>query len=254
MRSTTYRYDGSFAGVLCAIVRAHEFMRDHPDAPTPRITGSERPEGFFETVREVVTDGELAERAEQALERRGGPGTARLLYAAFLSEEAEIEQDLLVYVGMISKHGRRAGDALLEPSVRRVRAAAARVGREVHRMHAFVRFEETADGVFEAVIEPDCNVIPLLDDHFVARYPAQPWVIYDRRRGYGLRYRDRVLDVVTDAPEGEVKGEEKLFQQLWRSYYASVDIPERRNWRLHKRHLPRRYWRHLTEKQEDTVR
>jgi hypothetical protein len=37
-------------------------------------------------------------------------------------------------------------------------------------------------------------------------------------------------------------------RQLWRSYFATFDIRERRNPKLHLRHLPRRYWQYLPEK------
>ena len=38
-------------------------------------------------------------------------------------------------------------------------------------------------------------------------------------------------------------------QAMWRAYFQAVTIPERRNLALHLRHVPKRYWPYLTEKQ-----
>ncbi|MEJ7663065.1 MAG: DUF4130 domain-containing protein [Hymenobacter sp.] len=42
---------------------------------------------------------------------------------------------------------------------------------------------------------------------------------------------------------------EPLFQVLWQAYFDHVNIPERRNLKLHRRHMPLRYWKYLSEKQ-----
>ena len=42
---------------------------------------------------------------------------------------------------------------------------------------------------------------------------------------------------------------EPLFQVLWQAYFDHVNIPERKNLKLHRRHMPLRYWQYLSEKQ-----
>lgn len=41
---------------------------------------------------------------------------------------------------------------------------------------------------------------------------------------------------------------EKDYQELWKTYFKAVDIPERRNMKLHVQHVPKRYWKYLIEK------
>jgi probable DNA metabolism protein len=41
---------------------------------------------------------------------------------------------------------------------------------------------------------------------------------------------------------------EELYQQLWQQYFSSVNIAARKNTKLHIQHMPKRYWRWLTEK------
>jgi probable DNA metabolism protein len=43
--------------------------------------------------------------------------------------------------------------------------------------------------------------------------------------------------------------DEQLFQKLWKAYFKSLTIKERINPKLQRQHLPKRYWKYLTEKQ-----
>ena len=43
--------------------------------------------------------------------------------------------------------------------------------------------------------------------------------------------------------------DEAAYQTMWKAYFQAVTIPERRNLKLHLRHVPKRYWPYLTEKQ-----
>jgi probable DNA metabolism protein len=43
--------------------------------------------------------------------------------------------------------------------------------------------------------------------------------------------------------------DEKLFQALWKNYFEHIAIKERINPALHKRLLPKRFWKYLPEKQ-----
>ena len=44
---------------------------------------------------------------------------------------------------------------------------------------------------------------------------------------------------------------ETNFQNLWKSYYKSVSVAERKNTRQMKNYMPVRYWKNLTEKQDN---
>lgn len=68
-----------------------------------------------------------------------------------------------------------------------------KVGREKHRMEAFVRFRLTRGGIYFAAIEPDFNVLPLINSHFKSRYADQKWIIYDLKRNFGIAYDLRVV-------------------------------------------------------------
>ena len=126
-------------------------------------------------------------------------------------------------------------------------------------MEAFIRFQQSADGLFFATVEPDFDVLPLISDHFSRRYADQRWLIFDRKRKYGILYDLNEVHVVEQSPVDNtgialspsmsLHEDEKKFQELWQQYFKSVNIKERKNTKLHVRHMPKRYWRYLTEKQ-----
>jgi probable DNA metabolism protein len=155
-----------------------------------------------------------------------------------------------------------SGPSMLEnfsiPCVLQMHQTVRRMEKEIHRMHAYVRFQKGADGVFYSFIAPDFNVLPLIADHFEKRFADQDWLIFDTRRKYGIYYdRKQVNEVQLEEARvndttGNVWGEvldvkEGLYQQLWKAYFHSVNIPERKNLKLQLRSMPRRYWRYLTE-------
>jgi probable DNA metabolism protein len=42
--------------------------------------------------------------------------------------------------------------------------------------------------------------------------------------------------------------DEVLFQKLWKQYYKSICIQERKNDKVHRQLLPKRFWKYLPEK------
>ena len=130
---------------------------------------------------------------------------------------------------------------------------------ERERLLQFLRFQKMADGVFFAAVEPLYNVLPLAVSHFRARFNDQDWLVYDVRRRYGFYYDRATVEEVSfpEPPEGLKGGwldpslsakDERLFQDLWKTYFKSVAIRERLNVRLHKQNMPVRFWKYLVEK------
>jgi probable DNA metabolism protein len=78
---------------------------------------------------------------------------------------------------------------------------------------------------------------------------AEPWLIHDCRRGLGLFAQGRhwrLETIETGQPLIHAEGEKK-YQQLWRTFFTEIAIPERRNPQLQKQFLPMKYWRYLVE-------
>ncbi|GAB2957577.1 TIGR03915 family putative DNA repair protein [Hymenobacter coalescens] len=254
-----FTYDGSFDGLLSVLLACWE-RRLWPEAIEQE--GSAQG-GLFSETHFVPTDEAQARRVWEGLLRHM-PGEARTnLYKAFLSERPDRELLIFRYVQLaIEAGGADISENFGNDTVRALADVTKQLFREKHRMEAFVRFERTQDGLFHASIEPDFDVLPLIAEHFTKRYADQRWLIFDRRRRYGLYYDLQRTDVVSfdGAVEAVAAGSsavsaavlderEPLFQVLWQAYFDHVNIPERRNVKLHRRHMPKRYWKYLTEKQ-----
>jgi len=134
-----------------------------------------------------------------------------------------------------------------------------KVEREKHRMKAFIRFEKSEDGMYFARIAPDFNVIPLIITFFKDRYADQPWIIYDQKRLCGVLYDTDQVHHIRKLPEDlsehmlpdkplQMDEDETLYATLWRDYFKSTNIEARKNPKLHRQHVPKRYWHLLTEK------
>ncbi len=250
-----YTYDGSFEGLLTVLFRIYD-QRSAPNSIQPESAAQG---GLFTQAVAIDTDEALATRTWDGLLRfMPEPARARL-YHVFLSEDPERELLIFRYADMALRTGRDISENYADATVRRCQRLAQQLFREKHRMEAFVRFEKTQDELFHATIEPDFDVLPLIASHFAKRYADQRWLIFDKKRRYGLYYDLSKTTIVefetaTTPRRGEVSAtvldeREPLFKILWQAYFDHVNIPERKNLKLHQRHIPRRYWKYLSEKQ-----
>lgn len=258
-----YAYDGSFEGLLSCIFTIFQTKIPPSNIGVEDLTQF----SLLDENHLVITDETQAERVLKAIDTYSNDRGAQLLYRLFLSEITQIEMVIyrLVKIIMAAKD-----ETILSNFANATVLQAAQINRmisrEVHRMHAFVRFQKMEDGLFYAAIEPDFNVLPLIGEHFENRYADQRWLIVDTKRNYGLAYDlqkcqfvaaddidlhtrksgDRKSDDRNSANKMDPK--ELEFQKLWGVYFHSVNIKERNNPRLHLRHMPRRYWKYLIEK------
>jgi probable DNA metabolism protein len=240
-------YDGSFEGFLTAVFEVYEYR--FTDAYFAHQTNYQK--NIYDKAHEVTTNESKAARVWKGLQQRLSANALEQLYKTYLSEKQDIENALLQYMHYAFSSPTSIEQHFGHPAVLTITQTAKMVHREKHRMEAFIRFQRTADGLYYAVIEPDFDVLPLIKKHFQERYADQLWVIYDARRKYGLYYdMEQVMPVSIHftGEAGMYDAEEALCQKLWKQYFTSVNIGARKNTKLHIQHMPRRYWKYLTEK------
>ena len=247
-------YDGSFEGLLSAIFEYYDLgLRSATVRPRGNNTGL-----LFGEEILVTTDQKKAERVWQGLKRKAGSAGARSVFKSYLSELPGIDDQILEYVKLVFSTSGNAAQDYSNPLVLKIANTVKKVDREKHRMDAFVRFRLTKDNIYVAAIEPDFNVLPLNAKHFKQRYADQPWMIFDLKRHYGIFYDLSVVRTIALQDWGKVKNgladellapSEIAFTDLWKQYFKSSNIKARRNSTLHLRHVPRRYWKYLGEKQ-----
>jgi probable DNA metabolism protein len=251
-------YDGSLAGLLSVVFDVFD-----QGLKLDRLLRRDRyVAGMFEQPITVATDDVKARRVWTGIGKLEG-FDPELVLRCWLFDTTQSDTDIVHLLARVFREGVGAAQDYRDEAIFRCKQVQKKMFREIHRMHAFVRFRETADGLYLATIAPDFNVLPLAVEHFEQRYQDQEWLIWDETRNYGFLYQpgqtkskrvERPDPAINEIPESEQVDDasfaerEDGFQKLWSSYFQSVNISERNNSRLHKRHVPPRYWRYLTEK------
>jgi len=138
----------------------------------------------------------------------------------------------------------RAADPLLLA----LRRMAADVEKDVHRIHAFVRFRrvEDGDGVprFIAWHRPEHGCLRRAVWLFQRRFASMRWSILTPDES--VHWDGEALRWAEGAPRDAAPDGDAL-EALWGTYYASVFNPARVNRSLLLRHLPPRHWPTLPE-------
>jgi probable DNA metabolism protein len=249
----TLVYDGTFEGLLTAVFEIYDRKLFH----VKLIKAEWRSSAMFEEALQVITDERRANRVLKGLRKKLSAAGIQRLYIAHMAEMENEESALVGFIRYVFDTDVNVEEDYGNKYVMRLSEILKMVRREKHRMEAFIRFRKLKDETYYAAVEPDFNVLPLLIRHFKNRYTDQKWIIYDIKRRYGIHYDlhdtryitldfsevNKPTDVVTVFTE-----DEQVYQQLWKSYFTSVNIVARKNTKLHLRHIPKRYWRHLTEK------
>lgn len=248
-------YDGSYEGWLTAVFEIYEYKFKDVVFAKEEISNAL----LFSSSHFVATDNTKADRVLNGLKKRLSESGFSHIYYAFLSEMNHIDEILFRYVAYALKSTVNMEQDYSNNDVLNVQKATHLTGKESHRMKAFVRFKLTKDNLYYAIVEPDCNVLPLIENHFKNRYADQRWLIYDAKRKYGIYYDlenvstvELQFDSTSSNFLAEINDEdEEFFQNLWRGYFSSVNIESRKNTKLHIKHMPKRYWKNLIEKIPD---
>lgn len=250
-------YDHTFEGLLTCVFDAY-WRKTFPDALLP--AGSPLPL-FYDEAVSVTTDKEKAERVWRGLQKKISRQALSALAQCWLAELPQTDLLMFRYIRKAFDAPRSIETNFADPDVLELSKIYKKVDWERNRMMQFLRFQKASDGTFFAAVEPQYNALPLVTDHFKDRFADQRWLIYDLKRQYGYYYDLHTVEEVTFQNPDQahlvtgmlndslMANDEKLFQQLWKTYFKSICIKERLNPRKHRQDMPVRYWRLLTEKQ-----
>lgn len=249
---TTLVYDDSLEGLLSAVF--YVFEEKLKDVEIVRQSKFTAP--LFSEHITIVSDSAKAERVIKRLHTQTDNNGTRMLIYSFFSEDVNMEKHVLAAIRYaIANPNKNVWMDFAHPDVLQLTKYTRSVGREKHRMEAFVRFEKYKDEIYVAKIDPDFNVLPLIAKHFKNRYQDQKWIIYDLRRNFGLYYNLETTEEIYLENKPTLQNdasvlheEEQLYQKLWQRYFIKTNIQERKNTKLHVQHIPKRYWKYLTEK------
>ena len=154
---------------------------------------------------------------------------------------------LYALVWRISRGERALLEMHSDPLVHRLNRMAKAVRRDIHKMHAFLRFRRVdgeRDERFVAWFEPEHFILEAVADFFVTRYPSMQWSILTPD---GSLHWDR--EHLTIGPPGHPgdAGAAGDVEAAWDMYFQSTFNPARVNRPQMLKEMSRKYWRNMPE-------
>ena len=241
-----YFFDGTKNGFLTAFCRAFKDKN-------ARLTHTQTQLALGEESVYVATDDTVANKAEERLSSfdRDFSYDLDILMRSGMPDRAQIA---FRYFRLLAKHKKPINKRFADADVFAAVTYMKKVGHEIHKLHGFVRFIETASDALYAPISPDNDICDLLAPHFRARFPIFPFVIHDVKRKKAAVYDGKKIFVAPlEQADILLSANETEWQSLWQRYYQSVTIAARTSTEREKQmrgNMPIRYWKFLTELQE----
>ncbi len=245
--SGQYRYDGTLAGLLTLISHLLE-LRERPVNIT---AGPPFQQELFSAVVTIATDPVIAETCWAGLKKRLSPNSLKLLRRCLLADHPEQELLICRYLLLEAEKGKEIDNMLAHQDVAPVWKLSGQVGREAHRYLGITRFRQVDGGMFYADISPVHRILLLIASHFSERFHDQQWLIHDTAHKEGLLYdnnsKEWLLLPIETGQQPEITPDEKQFQALWRCYFNTLAITERKNLKLQQGKAPLRLRQWMTE-------
>ncbi len=137
-----------------------------------------------------------------------------------------------------------------DPDVSTANTLAKAVRREIHKMHAFVRFklistdEATGRERYAAWFEPDHHVVEAASPFFRDRFTGMDWSIFTPKGcahwlGGHFSYSPGIAENPVDDADA--------LEAAWSTYYRSIFNPARLKVKMMRQEMPKRYWKNLPE-------
>ena len=183
-----------------------------------------------------------------------GPGAAVVGSAALVDLtgtvicHADPQAPALAYRALLRHQTDRAAlGNPADPLTRRLEQMAKSVRRDIHKMHAFVRFRELPPAgnrrAFGAWFEPDHLILETATPFFARRFADMDWTIATPQ---GVaRFSRGVLS--HHPPAAAPNLPEDAAESLWATYFANIFNPARIHLAAMRSEMPVKYWKNLPE-------
>lgn len=247
-----YLCDQTINGMYAALYDAWRYSRHEEAGIAFKDTVEHQ---LFCEYQEVFEDRRKAVAVEQLIKNHLGYQAYWDIYHALLSEDAE-RADVVFRVMQTARtvpNSKKIMEHLTDPSVLKVFELSRRVANEAHLFMEVIRFRELDNGVLFSDISPASRILTCIGDHFTDRFPVENWMIYDKTHQEILIHKAHMSWILVSGETADeertalVSDAEKEFSYLWKGFFESTAIEERRNERCQRTHLPLRYRKNMTE-------
>jgi len=240
-----YTYDNTLEGFLSCVFEAYS-SGEQPEDICFESTMQYR---INQELKPIETIDEHWKRVLSGIQRKLGRMTWTKVRCCYCASTPDKEMQLYRYIRHGFDKGSNALNKLSHPDVLAIENLYRNVGMEQQRMIMFARFAKIPEGVYCATINPKHNVLPLIMSHFANRFNVQPFIIYDEvHQIAGISENGQwYLSKADGLTLPNTDTDDEIYQDLWKSFYDAICIPERLNEKRRMGFMPKRLWKHLPE-------
>ncbi|MDD6212150.1 MAG: TIGR03915 family putative DNA repair protein [Clostridiales bacterium] len=205
---------------------------------------------FTKTV-EVQPNPEKTEKVIRSIRTKISSEAWSMVYRAVLSQYESKADDIYRFLILGFHYGSCVTKMLTEPAVQRIHELNRFVGNEAHFFREFLRFDSMEQNILFARIRPKSNVLTLLTPHFADRISGENFLILDVGRNLASIHpanQPWYLTALTrEEAEALLSRKPDQYRDLWKTFYDTIAIEERKNPRLQRNMMPLRYREFMPE-------
>jgi len=243
-----YLYNGNFINLLSLI----DILITENIKPDNIKNSNYSPTLFEQVIKLEVSDDE---NILMKIKNNTNDSIFKIMYYVFLSENEN--KELIIYYFYLNAL-KYKNSILCMRNLKCVSEAlriSQYVSRENHKYKGFVRFRELKNNVLYAEIEPNNNILDILSNHFKNRLKNEYWIIKDVKRNIISVYDKKEFYLIDSDKfklwSEELSNNENEYKDLWKLFYNTIGIKERKNDRCRMNFMPKRYWKYITEMSDD---
>lgn len=179
----------------------------------------------------------------------------KIMYYVFLSEDEN--KELIIYYFFLNtlKYQANVINYRNLKCVSEALRISEYVSHEAHKMKGFLRFKELNGNILYAEMAPSNDILFLVSCHFLKRLKNEFWIIKDCERGIISIYDKKKFVIVDEndfkLSELKMSKTEEITENLWKTFYKTIGIKERKNDRCRMNFMPKKYWKYITEVKEE---
>ena len=204
-------YDGTFEGFLSLVYEVY-----YKKLKPTKIYKTLPNEILFEEILEINSSKESGIKVLNAIKTKFPKEILEKILNIFICDSKEFEMALLEYIVIGFKDSKQLYN-INNSCFFYLNNLEKELFKNVHKMYAFIRFEELEDSSLYAKLECKFNVIYFLAKHFLKRFNNQDFIIHDINRKVAfIKIKENYsIQEVAFFDEPSFSSSEEKFQKLW---------------------------------------
>ncbi|MFZ7134624.1 MAG: TIGR03915 family putative DNA repair protein [Eubacteriales bacterium] len=236
-----FLYDNTFEGLLTALY--YHFNQNGTTGIFPKKSYQT---SILHSHMEIITNLEQSNKMYYKIKKDLSLDALKNVYHCFLSGILQKEQHILDYLTFGFERGVIFNLYHTHDAVKPILDINRKVKMECHRFLGYVRFRSEGS-ILYSLIHPTYHILPLLGNHFADRYSNESFIIHDEGRELAIIAKNGKW-VLTPFHYDSVSYREKdVFEALWKMYFKTIAIENRKNLKLQQNFVPLKYKKDLLE-------